>query len=63
MKKEVYTKKEIYTVYAPFDDMTFIMCDTYNAEGIASKAVVGWYYGEPNEDSTNDFVGNLIATY
>lgn len=56
-------RKEIYTTYAPSADITYIMCDTYEGEEIKSTEVVGWYYGEPDEESTKLYNGNVIATY
>lgn len=56
-------KEEIYTVYAPAGDMTFIMRDVYNGEEIASTSVIGWYYGEPNNEATKKFAGKLIAEF
>ena len=56
-------KKEIYTTYAPNTDITFIMCDTFEGTEIKSTEVVGWYYGEPDNDSTNAFVGKLKAEF
>lgn len=55
--------KEIYTVYAPNDDITFIMCDTTEDGETGSTEVVGWYYGEPNDEATATFTGKLKATY
>jgi hypothetical protein len=55
---------EIYTAYAPNNDITFIMRDTYNLTGeLESTAVIGWYYGEPNEENTRNYVGDLVAYY
>ena len=56
--------EEIYTTYAPETDMTFIMKDTFNTTGdILETQVVGWYYGEPNEEDTRGFYGWLAARY
>ena len=57
------TMKEIYTVYAKNDDMTFIMCDTTEDGEISSTEVVGWYWGEPNDEATAHFVGKVKAIY
>ena len=55
---------EIYTAYAPNNDITFIMRDTYHFNGeLESTAVIGWYYGEPDEESTRKFIGDLVAYY
>ena len=55
---------EIYTAYAPNNDITFIMRDTYHFNGeLESTAVIGWYYGEPVEENTRQFIGDLVAYY
>lgn len=55
---------EIYTAYAPNNDITFIMRDTYHFNGeLESTAVIGWYYGEPDEENTRQFIGDLVAYY
>lgn len=58
-------KIEIDTAYAPADDITFIMEYRYqeNGEDFASIECVGWYAGEPNEESTKLYYGDLKATY
>ena len=55
---------EIYTAYAQHDNITFIMKDTLgeNGEPCATE-VVGWYHGEPDENNTKSFVGDLVAEY
>ena len=55
---------EIYTAYAPNNDITFIMRDTYHFNGeLESTAVIGWYYGEPDDENTRQFIGDLVAYY
>lgn len=56
---------EIYTAYAPDADITFIMRDTFNLVGdeLESTAVVGFYYGEPDEQTTREFIGKTTAYY
>ena len=57
-------KKEIYAVYSREGDMTFIMEDTYNESGEPlSTECVGFYYGEPDDESTAYFIGKLKAEY
>lgn len=57
-------KEEIYTAYAPRNDITFIMKDTLDENGEPYRTdVVGWYYGEPDNESTRDFIGDLTAYY
>lgn len=46
----------IYTVYAKEDDMTFIM-----EEKEATLAVIGFYFGEPDEAATEKFAHKLVA--
>lgn len=48
----------IYTIYANHDDITFIMKETKN-----SLSVIGFYFGEPNEESTKLFSNKLTATF
>ena len=58
------SNNEIYTAYAPHNDITFIMKDTHDENGEPlTTEVVGWYYGEPNENNTRDFIGDLVAEY
>lgn len=63
-------KETIYTTYAPSDDKTFVMKDTWNDEGDLLKTeCVGWYCGEEDEALTKrychggaDLVAILEAT-
>ena len=57
-------KRYIETDHAPKMDITFIMehLETDDGEPIQS-AVVGWYYGEPNEENTAYYIGKTTATY
>ena len=57
-------QEEIYTAYAEDNDMTFILKDTLNDDGTPYRTeVIGFYYGEPDEDNTRQFMGDLIAEY
>lgn len=57
-------EKHIYTAYAEANDMTFIMVDTLDKSGdLISTECVGWYFGEPKEDATKAFYGELKAEY
>lgn len=57
-------KRTIYDVYAREGDMTFIMEDTCDADGEPiSTECVGWYHGEPDDESTATFIGKLKAEY
>lgn len=53
----------IYPVYAKNWDMTFIMRDITDGEELKSMECVGWYYGEPDEESTVKFIGKLKAEF
>ena len=56
-------KEEIYTAYAESNDMTFIMRDICEGIYVKSTECVGWYFGEPSEESTLAFIGKLKAEY
>ena len=56
-------RKEKYTIYASSDDVTFIMVDTFIDNLLFHTECVGWYHGEPSEQSTETFTGKLKATY
>ena len=61
MKKN---KKELYSVYARNDDITFVMEETTDKNGNPiSTECVGFYYGEPTEEDTQYFKGKLKAKY
>lgn len=63
MKYEMYIKYEFYTTYAAKTDMTFIMRTMFCNGEAKEEEVVGWYYGEPNEDSTAFYIGKLKARF
>ena len=52
---------EIYTVYAESDDMTFIMEKSKTNDDELVVEVKGFYYGEPNDQATKEYYGNLKA--
>ena len=57
-------KKELYGVYAPNWDITFVMEDTTDQNGeIVSTECVGWYYGEPTDVDNETFKGKLKVRY
>ena len=57
-------KKEIVNAYAPFDDMTFIMEETYAEDGrLLSIECIGWYCGEPDEEANKTFAHQLKGIY
>ena len=56
--------EEIYTAYAEHNDMTFILKDTFDDDGNPCRTeVIGFYYGEPDEGCTRQYMGDLIAEY
>ena len=64
MKITIKSITEITTAYSAEGDMTFILRETTrpNGEPISTE-VVGFYYGEPDEESTKNFIGKLKAEY
>lgn len=56
-------RDEYYMVYSPDGDMTFIMKDTFKNDEPISTEVVGFHYGEPDEDSIKDFKNKPKATF
>lgn len=55
--------KHVYTVYAKQNDMTFIMEDTYYYSEVITTECVGWYWGEPTDEATQEFYGKLKAEH
>lgn len=55
--------EHIYTVYSEHDDITFVMRDTMNDNGLISVEVTGFYYGSPDVQSTVKFKNKLKATF
>ena len=56
--------EEIYTAYSASADMTFILKDTLDNDGTPYRTeVIGFYYGEPDEENTRRYMGDLIAEY
>lgn len=41
--------------YAESADMTFIVMTEWDGEEVTATEIVGFYYGEPNEESTEYF--------
>ena len=56
-------KQDKYAMYQNEYDVTFIMVDTWEDDEIISTECVGWYYGHPNEEDNDKFVGKLKGTY
>lgn len=64
MKITIKSITEIQTAYSKEADMTFILKETTSADGDPiSTEVVGFYYGEPNEWDTRNYLGHLKAEY
>jgi hypothetical protein len=60
----MFRENELYTVYAPSDDITFIMRDTFSLVGdLESTAVIGWYNGAPDDELTRKYAGVLTAYF
>lgn len=57
-------KTEVYGIYAPNYDITFVMEEKFTDDGEPhSLEVKGFYYGEPDEQSNKTFYGDLIAHF
>lgn len=54
---------ERYAIYAPEGDLTFIMQDTYVDGECKSSEVIGFHYGEPDENSIECFIGKMKAEF
>lgn len=55
-------KKEVYGIYAPDHDITFVMEECFTDDGeLVSLEVKGFYYGEPTEHYNKIFYGDLKA--
>lgn len=52
----------IYTVYAEKDDMTFIMEEKPSETG-RTLSVIGFYFGEPNDDDTREYMHSMTAEF
>lgn len=64
MKLTIKSITEIQTAYSKEADMTFILKETTDADGDPiSTEVIGFYYGEPNEQDTRNYLGHLKAEY
>jgi hypothetical protein len=56
-------RTEIYDVYSSEADITFIMEDTFNDDELVATECKGFYYGEPDTDSTEKYYGKLKAEF
>ena len=55
---EILSETATYTLYSQEGDITFIMEDKNNI-----TSVIGFYYGEPNEEATKLYQGKLSASF
>lgn len=61
---EMAMKKEVYGMYAPNYDITFIMEEYFTDEGMPiSLEVKGFYYGTPDELNQKIFYSDLKAEF
>jgi hypothetical protein len=57
-------KFKVFEVYSGEHDITTIFRDEYNFTGdLVSTEVVGFYYGQPNQEDTKIFTGKLKADF
>ena len=57
-------RTEVYGIYAPDHDITFVMEEKYTDDGEPySLEVKGFYHGEPTDRDNKVFYGDLIAHY
>jgi hypothetical protein len=56
-------EKSTHQTYSSETDMTFIVEDVYKGDTLLSTEVKGFYFGEPNEESKSQFLGNLKAEF
>ncbi len=55
---ETACSTKVYTAYSSEADITFIMEDKGK-----TTSVVGFYYGEPDEEATRNYYGKLVAVF
>jgi hypothetical protein len=46
---------DTYPVYLPTEDITVVWQDMWFEEDCIQRSLVGFYYGEPDDESTKDF--------
>ena len=57
-------KTEIYTTYVEGYDRTIVWQEMYIGEEPLQTAILGWYYGQPNDEATKQFSdSSIIAQY
>ena len=57
------TKKEVYSIYAPDHDTTFVMERCCTEGELLWLEVKGFYHGEPTDCDNKTFYGHLKANY
>ena len=55
--------KKIHTCYSSNTDITFIIEEVFKNNEPVSMEVKGFYFGEPNEEKTKQFYGDLKAEF
>lgn len=56
-------RKEYTACYSEESDMTFIVCDEWNGDDLIATEVVGFYFGIPVEELTQEYIGSLRAEF
>lgn len=57
-------RREVYGIYQKEYDLTFVMEEKFTDSGEPyTLEVKGFYYGEPDEEATKTFYGDLIARF
>ncbi len=60
---ETSCSKIIYPVYSENSEMTFIMCDITEKDILTSTEISGFYYGKPDLELMEQYIGNLKAVF
>lgn len=64
VRELIIENKEVYGIYAPDHDITFVMEKRFTDDGEpVSLEVKGFYYGEPTENANRTFYGDLKADF
>ena len=56
-----YTR--IWQTYSETDDITVVFLDVSENDTSISTTCVGWYHGEPDDESKRQYIGKLTAVY
>lgn len=54
-------REEVWTSYSDKSDITTFFVSTYDGDDVLSVEVVGFYFGEPNDEDTERYRGQLKA--